>query len=60
MAGSSSGQKRWELENSIQTVEGSDAYYVYDGAEQQALQHQKPWTKDPHYFKQCGLDRCCS
>ena len=60
MAGSSPAQKRWELENSIQNIEGSDAYYVYDGAEQQALQHQKPWTKDPHYFKQCVSDhRCC-
>ncbi|KAK9905485.1 hypothetical protein WJX75_000724 [Coccomyxa subellipsoidea] len=51
MAGSSDAQKRWELENTVQNVEGSDAYYVYDGAEQQALQQQKPWTKDPHYFK---------
>lgn len=59
MAGSSSGQKRWELENSVQTVEGSDAYYVYDAAEQQALQQQKPWTKDPHYFKQCEPDHSC-
>lgn len=56
MAGSSDAQKRWELENTVQNVEGSDAYYVYDGAEQQALQQQKPWTKDPHYFKQCVSD----
>jgi COP9 signalosome complex subunit 5 len=51
MAGSSSAQKRWELENDVQNVEGCDAYYKYDAAEQQALQQQKPWTKDPHYFK---------
>ena len=47
-------QQRWELENDVQRVDaGDDAYYKYDHASQQALQQQKPWTKDPHYFKQC-------
>ena len=48
-------QQRWELENDISKVDaGDDAYYKYDHASQQALQQQKPWTKDPHYFKQCA------
>ena len=44
---------RWELENQLQTVTDVDALYRYDEAEQKAIQAQKPWTKDPHYFKQC-------
>ena len=50
---SKTAQQRWELENDIQAADaGDDAYYKYDHAGQQALQAQKPWTKDPHYFKQ--------
>jgi len=45
---STSARARWELENNIQ--EG-DAIYKYDAAQQQAIQQQKPWTKDPHFFK---------
>lgn len=45
---------RWELENNVQNV-STDALYKYDAAEQQAIQAQKPWTKDPHFFKQCVL-----
>eukprot|EP00879_Flechtneria_rotunda_P030406 GHRR01033035.1.p1 GENE.GHRR01033035.1~~GHRR01033035.1.p1 ORF type:complete len:141 (+),score=35.16 GHRR01033035.1:244-666(+) len=41
---------RWELENNVQNV-STDVLYKYDQAEQQAIQSQKPWTKDPHYFK---------
>ncbi|KAF6258441.1 JAB1/Mov34/MPN/PAD-1 ubiquitin protease-domain-containing protein [Scenedesmus sp. NREL 46B-D3] len=41
---------RWELENSVQNV-STDALYKFDEAEQKAIQSQKPWTKDPHYFK---------
>ena len=31
----------------------ADAYYKYDQAELQALQQQRPWSKDPAYFKRC-------
>eukprot|EP00775_Hariotina_reticulata_P011952 gene11952-12095_t len=41
---------RWELENNVHNV-STDLLYKYDAAEQQAIQAQKPWTKDPHYFK---------
>lgn len=55
MAASSSNdtaRMRWELENQVQNVASTDALYKYDHAEQQAIQSQKPWTKDPHFFKQ--------
>jgi COP9 signalosome complex subunit 5 len=48
---------RWELENSVQNV-STDALYKYDEAEQKAIQSQKPWTKDPHYFKQWVAKTC--
>jgi COP9 signalosome complex subunit 5 len=51
-AGPSTAQLRWELENNVQPVASTDALYKYDVAEQQAIQAQKPWTKDPHFFKQ--------
>jgi COP9 signalosome complex subunit 5 len=51
-ADTSTAQRRWELENGVQASSSADAYYRYDAPEQQAIQQQKPWTKDPHYFKQ--------
>jgi COP9 signalosome complex subunit 5 len=45
-------QRRWELENQVQAASGADALYKYDPSEQSAIQQQRPWTKDPHYFKQ--------
>ena len=51
-AGTSTARMRWELENNVQNVASTDALYKYDQAEQQAIQTQKPWTKDPHFFKQ--------
>lgn len=47
----STARMRWELENSVQNV-STDALYKYDEAEQKSIQAQRPWTKDPHYFKQ--------
>eukprot|EP00245_Coleochaete_scutata_P007791 TRINITY_DN23561_c0_g1_i1.p1 TRINITY_DN23561_c0_g1~~TRINITY_DN23561_c0_g1_i1.p1 ORF type:complete len:389 (+),score=83.32 TRINITY_DN23561_c0_g1_i1:61-1167(+) len=43
-------KKTWELENSIETVD-ADAIFKYDEVQQAAIQNQKPWTQDPHYFK---------
>lgn len=54
MAGDAgAAQRRWELENdAAQPVDAvADSYYQYDLAEQQQLQREKPWSKDPHYFK---------
>ncbi|KAL2633314.1 hypothetical protein R1flu_004793 [Riccia fluitans] len=50
-------RQTWELENNIQmetpggTAVDADAMYQYDEAAQAAIQQQKPWTKDPHFFK---------
>lgn len=50
MADASEAQKRWELENEVGPSD-IEHYYRFDNAEQQALQQQKPWSKDPHFFK---------
>ena len=53
-------RQTWELENNIISVDpatlsglsnGSDAIYAYDEASQAAIQQQKPWSRDPHFFK---------
>lgn len=49
----SNAQARWELENEVATTSDLDALYRYDAEEQKAIQAQKPWTRDPHYFKRC-------
>lgn len=54
MAGeASTSRARWELENNIQQVSGEDvdALFKFDAAEQQLIQSQKPWSKDPHHYK---------
>lgn len=43
-------RRRWELENEVGPSE-VEQFYHYDNAEQQAMQQQKPWSKDPHFFK---------
>lgn len=48
---STSAQKRWELENDVQPADEVEGYFRYNQAEQQAIQQQKPWSKDPHLFK---------
>lgn len=53
-------QRRWELENDLaqpQQDAAADSYYHYDLAEQQQLQREKPWSKDPHYFKRCACNQ---
>ena len=61
MAGDTgAAQRRWELENDLaqpQQDAVADSYYRYDLAEQQQLQREKPWSKDPHYFKRCGCNK---
>lgn len=51
-AGASAARARWELENNVQLVDDVDALFTYSAAEAQAVQQQKPWSKDPHFFKQ--------
>lgn len=52
MADTAMARARWELENNVQAVDDTDALWKYNAAEQSAVQQQKPWTKDPHFFKQ--------
>ena len=56
MGDASTSRLRWELENNVLAVGGGaggeDLLFKYDHAEQQVVQQQKPWTKDPHFFKQ--------
>ena len=50
--GSNPALQRWELENNVQPGDEVEGFFRYNQAEQQALQQQKPWSKDPHLFKQ--------
>lgn len=49
--GAAAARLRWELENQIGPATDADLYRG-DPSEQQQLQQQKPWAKDPHFFKQ--------
>ncbi|GJP38179.1 hypothetical protein CLOM_g24087 [Closterium sp. NIES-68] len=46
-------RQTWELENRIEPLPASDvdAIYRYDERIHADVLSQKPWTKDPHYFK---------
>ncbi|KAK2737927.1 COP9 signalosome catalytic subunit rri1 [Onygenales sp. PD_40] len=46
------GRQAWELENSVQLIDPHrDALYNYNPAAQSALASERPWSKDPRYFK---------
>ena len=51
----SNARARWELENDVEAagVADLDRFYRWDAEEQRAIQAERPWTKDPHYFKRC-------
>ncbi|KAJ5257058.1 hypothetical protein N7478_013162 [Penicillium angulare] len=45
-------QQSWELENGISVFDPQrDALYQYDEQTNKALNAQRPWAKDPYYFK---------
>lgn len=44
----SMAQKRWEMENNIEQV---DSIFRYNAQKQREILSAKPWSKDPHYFK---------
>lgn len=52
MAGTSSdsqrtiGQKTWELQNKIETINSVDEIYRYDKQQQQDILKAKPWDKE--------------
>ncbi|KAF2397710.1 COP9 signalosome subunit CsnE [Trichodelitschia bisporula] len=42
----------WELENAIGLVDPiRDALYTYSASQQRAINDQKPWRTNPHYFQ---------
>ena len=51
MAMSHDALQRWELENSVKNAD--DVIFYFDEVQQSAIQAQKPWLKDPMYFKMC-------
>eukprot|EP00794_Sanderia_malayensis_P004889 gene4889-5529_t len=48
---SNMAMKTFELSNNIEQLQNIDDMYRYSKEEQQAILQRKPWTKDPHYFK---------
>jgi len=44
-------QKTWEIANFIQEINSMDELYKYDEVAHRHLLNEKPWDKDPHYFK---------
>lgn len=52
-------QQTWELENNIVNMDGpsaeSDSIYYYDEVAQKKIQQDKPWSRDPHYFKKVKI-----
>lgn len=50
-SGAAAARTRWELENNVQEISDADSYFKYEQVEQQAVQQQKPWARDPHFFK---------
>ena len=47
--------KTWEFQNNMETITSLDEIYKYDLRAQQDMLAAKPWTKDPHYFKNCKV-----
>lgn len=44
-------QKTWEISNFVQEINSMDELYKYDEEAHRNLLTEKPWEKDPHYFK---------
>lgn len=50
-ASTATAKATWELENNIVELEPSDGMFRYDEVQQKAVQQQKPWARNPHFFK---------
>ena len=44
-------QRTWEVSNFIQDINSMDELYKFDEAAHRNVLSEKPWEKDPHYFK---------
>lgn len=47
----SNALKTFELSNNVESIQSVDDIYRYSRDEQQLILQRRPWTKDPHYFK---------
>ncbi|KAF6756372.1 JAB1/Mov34/MPN/PAD-1 ubiquitin protease-domain-containing protein [Ephemerocybe angulata] len=45
----------FSLTNSIVEISPQDQIYKFDAAENQRINREAPWSKDPHYFKLCRI-----
>lgn len=45
----------FELENNVEKINENDKIYEYDAAFQRKIQNERPWKKDPHYFKRVRI-----
>eukprot|EP00252_Welwitschia_mirabilis_P018205 TRINITY_DN40478_c0_g1_i1.p1 TRINITY_DN40478_c0_g1~~TRINITY_DN40478_c0_g1_i1.p1 ORF type:complete len:358 (+),score=54.14 TRINITY_DN40478_c0_g1_i1:343-1416(+) len=49
-------KQTWEIENNITSVDSEiDKIYFYDEEEQKKILQDRPWTRDPHYFKKVKM-----
>ncbi|KAH9852444.1 Mov34-domain-containing protein [Lenzites betulinus] len=58
MASSSSSNialKTFSLENEIKELSAQDEIFKYDPVENRRINAEKPWARDPHYFKVCKI-----
>ena len=54
MAGEATARATFELENAIAPLDpATEALFRYDAQLQRAIDQQKPWRDNPHFFKQC-------
>jgi COP9 signalosome complex subunit 5 len=54
MADADNAKKRWEAENQVKIVNPDEVYNYNEDAYNEFLK-SKPWSKDPHYFKQVKI-----
>ncbi|KAI0360499.1 Mov34-domain-containing protein [Trametes cingulata] len=58
MASSSSSNialKTFSLENDIKELSAQDEIFRYDPQENKRINNERPWARDPHYFKVCKI-----
>jgi len=48
-------KKTWEMSNNIMEISSGEEIYKYNREEQQQIQSQRPWSKDPNYFKKIKI-----
>ncbi|RDX54713.1 Mov34-domain-containing protein [Lentinus brumalis] len=54
-SGSNIALKTFNLANDIKELSAQDEIFRYDPAENRRINNDKPWVRDPHYFKVCKI-----